>query len=83
MAKPSFENCQRIEPVLGYLALPEGSTFISVEHFGTSAWTVTGRVVAQNPDGTQSDYFLKVSSHMSQIYSDMRFTYYGFTGRFR
>lgn len=43
-----------------FLALPEGSTFLSVEHFGTSAWTITGRVVAQTRDGTESHYFLKV-----------------------
>lgn len=61
-----FEGYQKIKSVVGCLALPEGSAFISVEHFGTSAWTVTGRVAAQNPDGTQSDYFLKASSQMSQ-----------------
>lgn len=63
------EEYSSIESVVGCLALPEGSIFISVEHFGTSAWTVTGRVVARDSDGTQSDYFLKASSQMSQIYS--------------
>ena len=43
-------------------ALPEGSTFLSVEHFGTSAWTITGRLLAQNADGTEANYFLKVLS---------------------
>lgn len=33
---------------------------MSVEHFGTSAWTITGRVVAQDADGGESSYFLKV-----------------------
>lgn len=69
MAEPSSEEYPRIEPVMGCLALPQDSTFISVEQFGTSAWTVTGRVVARDSDGTQSDYFLKASSQMSQIYS--------------
>ncbi|ROV92123.1 hypothetical protein VSDG_07568 [Cytospora chrysosperma] len=40
-------------------ALPKGSTFLSVEHFGTSAWTITGRVVAQNVNRIESNYFLK------------------------
>lgn len=56
-------------------ALPEGSTFLSVEHFGTSAWTITGRVMAQNPDGTQSEYFLKAGSQMRQIYFVLHLTY--------
>lgn len=42
-------------------ALPKGSTFLSVQHFGTSAWTITGRIVAQNVDGIESNYFLKVA----------------------
>lgn len=42
------------------VALPQGTTFLSVENFGTSAWTVTGRVMAMEPDGTEKPYFLKV-----------------------
>lgn len=42
-------------------ALPAGSTFISVENFGTSAWTTTGRLVALDADGSEKLYFLKVS----------------------
>lgn len=42
------------------VALPKGTTFLSVENFGTSAWTVTGRVMALEPDGTEKPYFLKV-----------------------
>jgi protein-ribulosamine 3-kinase len=42
------------------VALPHGTTFLSVENFGTSAWTVTGRVMALEPDGTEQPYFLKV-----------------------
>lgn len=42
------------------IALPQGTTFLSVENFGTSAWTVTGRVTALEPDGTEKPYFLKV-----------------------
>ncbi|KAI1087198.1 Fructosamine kinase-domain-containing protein [Rostrohypoxylon terebratum] len=41
-------------------ALPAGSTFVSVEHFGTSAWTTTGRVLALDRDGSEKLYFLKV-----------------------
>ena len=44
------------------LALPQGTTFLSVENFGTSAWTITGRVVAMEPNGTEKPYFLKVCS---------------------
>lgn len=40
--------------------LPEGSRLLSVEHFGISAWTITGRIVAQGADGTETSYFLKV-----------------------
>jgi hypothetical protein len=42
------------------VALPQGTTFLSVENFGTSAWTVTGRVMALELDGTEKPYFLKV-----------------------
>lgn len=48
-----------------FAALPTGSTFISVEHFGTSAWTITGRVIASSPDGTETSYFLKVGLQKS------------------
>lgn len=44
-----------------YLVLPEGSTFLSIEHFGTSNYGITGRVVARNPDRSESMYFIKVS----------------------
>ncbi|KAK1764261.1 Fructosamine kinase-domain-containing protein [Phialemonium atrogriseum] len=42
-------------------ALPQGSTFLSAEPFGTSAWTVTGKVMAREPDGTEKAYFLKIA----------------------
>ncbi|KFX99302.1 hypothetical protein V490_01848 [Pseudogymnoascus sp. VKM F-3557] len=41
--------------------LPKGSKFLSVEYFGSSAWTVTGKVIARNADGTENVYFLKVA----------------------
>jgi hypothetical protein len=41
-------------------ALPPGSTFISVEVFGTSAWTITGRILAREADGSEKPYFVKV-----------------------
>ncbi|KAK8078890.1 hypothetical protein PG994_002697 [Apiospora phragmitis] len=42
-------------------ALPEGSTFRSVEHFAVSAYTITGRVKADDADGEEQSYFLKVA----------------------
>ncbi|PTB36106.1 uncharacterized protein TrAFT101_000075 [Trichoderma asperellum] len=42
-------------------ALPKDVTFTSVESFGTSAWTVTGRVTAQRADGSIQRFFLKVA----------------------
>ncbi|CAL8576783.1 hypothetical protein XPA_002648 [Xanthoria parietina] len=42
-------------------ALPQGTTFQSVENFGTSAWTITGRVMAIELDGTETPYFLKIA----------------------
>jgi hypothetical protein len=42
------------------LALPPGSTFVSVEKFGTSVWTLTGRLLARGVDGSEKAYFLKV-----------------------
>lgn len=53
------------------LVLPKGSTFVSVEHFGTSAWTVTGKVTARNEDGTESLYFLKVCSVPGPLVTDV------------
>jgi protein-ribulosamine 3-kinase len=41
-------------------ALPQGTTFLSVENYGKSAWTVTGKISALEPDGTEKPYFLKV-----------------------
>ncbi|KAL9069431.1 MAG: hypothetical protein Q9157_006158, partial [Trypethelium eluteriae] len=41
--------------------LPKNSTFVSVESYGSSAWTTTGRVTARDVDGTQKAYFLKVA----------------------
>lgn len=42
------------------IALPEGVTFVSIEIFGTSAWTTTGRLTARAPDGTGRLFFIKV-----------------------
>jgi fructosamine-3-kinase len=42
-------------------ALPKGRTFVSVEHFGTSAWTITGKVTALGPDKSEEYYFVKIA----------------------
>ncbi|KAH0526190.1 hypothetical protein TsFJ059_009546 [Trichoderma semiorbis] len=42
-------------------ALPAGSTFVSIKHFGTSAWTITGRLITLDQDGSEKIYFLKVA----------------------
>jgi len=42
------------------LAISLGNTYQSVEHFGTSAWMVTRRVMAKEPGGNEKAYFLKV-----------------------
>ncbi|KAL6810212.1 Fructosamine kinase domain-containing protein [Trichoderma camerunense] len=42
-------------------ALPAGSTFVSIKHFGTSAWTITGRLIALGQDGYEKIFFLKVA----------------------
>ncbi|KAK1765950.1 Fructosamine kinase-domain-containing protein [Phialemonium atrogriseum] len=59
-------------------ALPEGSTFISVEHFGTSAWTITGRVIARSLDGSEQRYFLKAITSPQILDNGVA---YGETGR--
>ncbi|KAL7936006.1 Fructosamine kinase domain-containing protein [Trichoderma chlorosporum] len=42
--------------------LPPGSRFLSIEQFGTSAWTLTGRLVVADPyDGSEKIYFVKVA----------------------
>jgi protein-ribulosamine 3-kinase len=43
------------------IALPPGSTFVSVENFGTSAWTITGRLVALDAERCEKVYFVKVA----------------------
>ena len=40
--------------------MPEGTTVVSAEAFGYSAWTITARVTAILSDGTPKKYFLKV-----------------------
>ncbi|KAI1121558.1 Fructosamine kinase-domain-containing protein [Nemania abortiva] len=42
-------------------ALPKGVTFYSVENFGTSAWTITGRLIGLEDDGTERQFFVKVA----------------------
>lgn len=41
-------------------ALPKGTSVISADSFGSSAWTVTARVNVVSPDGAPKSYFLKV-----------------------
>ncbi|ROV91696.1 hypothetical protein VMCG_09255 [Cytospora schulzeri] len=43
-------------------ALPPGLKFVSAEAYGSSAWTVTGKITAaQEADGTESYFFLKTA----------------------
>ncbi|KAL9095967.1 MAG: hypothetical protein Q9165_001965 [Trypethelium subeluteriae] len=41
--------------------LPRNNTFVSVESYGSSAWTITGKVIARDFDGAKKAYFLKVA----------------------
>jgi fructosamine-3-kinase len=41
--------------------LPPGSSFVSVEHFGKSVWTITGKITARGPDQSEEYYFVKVA----------------------
>ncbi|KAK4238065.1 protein-ribulosamine 3-kinase, chloroplastic [Achaetomium macrosporum] len=43
-------------------ALPKGRTFVSVRHYGTSAWTVPGKITARGPGGSDEYYFVKVAA---------------------
>ncbi|KAI1329084.1 Fructosamine kinase-domain-containing protein [Xylariaceae sp. FL0255] len=43
-------------------ALPKDVTFVSAEHFGTSAWSTTGRLVGLDRDNTERQYFIKIAS---------------------
>jgi hypothetical protein len=40
--------------------LPKGAKVVSATSWGTSAWTITGRVETILADGTPKTYFLKV-----------------------
>ena len=43
------------------VALPLDYVFISVKNFGTSVWTITGRLTARSTDGSEKSFFVKVS----------------------
>jgi protein-ribulosamine 3-kinase len=43
-------------------ALPEGVRVLSSNRSGTSAWTVTGRIIAELADGTPTQYFIKCAT---------------------
>ncbi|KAK5745506.1 hypothetical protein LTR17_001376 [Elasticomyces elasticus] len=45
-----------------FAALPQGIKIISAQPYGTSAWTVTARIKAILPDGSEIKYFLKCAS---------------------
>jgi protein-ribulosamine 3-kinase len=42
--------------------LPEGARIVSADRHGTSAWTVTARLLVELPDGENQRYFLKCAS---------------------
>ena len=43
-------------------ALPKGSTVLSSDRSGTSAWTVTARITAELADGTPTRYLIKCAT---------------------
>ncbi|KAB5555066.1 Fructosamine kinase-domain-containing protein [Coniochaeta sp. 2T2.1] len=43
------------------IVLPEGSTFVSVQKYGSSAFTLTGKLLARDAGGSEKAYFLKVA----------------------
>ncbi len=43
---------------------------MSVKHFGKSAWTITGRILAQDPDGSENTYFVKVRTALKLAPTD-------------
>ncbi|PMD32250.1 hypothetical protein L207DRAFT_499902 [Hyaloscypha variabilis F] len=71
--KRDYEGPISIKEILGELdgqfpmdeavieALPQGFTFVSVEHYGNSAWTVTGKVIALSLERDEKPFFLKVA----------------------
>jgi fructosamine-3-kinase len=58
----SLTRCYTRSPQLIVVtALPQGRNFVSVEHFRTSAWTITGKVTALGPDKSEEYYFVKIA----------------------
>lgn len=51
------------------VVLPEGVKAVSVESYGTSAWSQTGRINATDAKGTQTSYFLKVRHRSILMYT--------------
>lgn len=49
------------------LVFPEGTTVISAESYGDSAWTQTGKVVTTDSYGSRKVYFLKVCASLTII----------------
>lgn len=43
-----------------YLVFPPGSVVLSAESYGSSAWTQTGCVTIELPNGDLKKYFMKV-----------------------
>jgi protein-ribulosamine 3-kinase len=41
---------------------PDGTKILSANRFGTSAWTITARLIVEMPDGSQERYFLKCAA---------------------
>ncbi|KAI4261124.1 MAG: hypothetical protein L6R42_003670 [Xanthoria sp. 1 TBL-2021] len=64
MAIVDMEGPVSIKEILAQLdgRFPMDEAVVEVENFGTSAWTITGRIMAIEPDGTENAYFLKVCS---------------------
>lgn len=42
-------------------ALPSGTKILSADSFGSSAWSITARIVTETSNGSAGGYFMKVS----------------------
>ena len=48
------------QSLISNVALPPGTKLLSAKGYGSSSWTITGKIVVQNPNGSEQKLFLKV-----------------------